>query len=65
MAIDLGFLHPEIMLQGLSARQWRDVVRYIEFMGELRDRLRAEADDSRMFHHMSKVIAQQEREKNG
>jgi len=65
MALDLGFLHPDLMLARLTARQWREVNDYISYMAELRERLRAEAEDSRLYHHMTKVIAQQEREKHG
>jgi hypothetical protein len=61
LAHSLGYPHPDLMLAQMTSIQFTELLMFFRIDREEKERLRAEAEESRLRHHMSKVIARQQR----
>ncbi len=62
-ALSLGYPHYELMLADMNFRQYQELLAHQRLKATEREELQAEAEDSRMWHFINKVEAQQKRDK--
>ncbi len=61
LAHSLGYPHPDLMLAAMTSVQFMELLMFFRVDREEKERLRAEAEESRLRHHMTRVIARQKR----
>lgn len=64
-AHSLNFPHLDLMLEQLSAEQYRELLAFFRVEAEERERLQDELQERRVMNHLAVVAARQKRERNG
>lgn len=64
-AHSLHFPHLDLMLEQLSAEQYRELLAFFRVEAEERERLQDELQERRVMNHLAVVAARQKRERNG